>query len=509
MSGSAREVLDAAGVPVAADSLYRALFVAAVDSIIICDEHGRAIECNAAATQLLACAREQLIGTTPVDWSPEFQPDGRRSDELASEVFAKVLAGESARFEWVNIRHDGSRIDVGVTVRRMEGLPPHIVVISRDISAEKALERELRLSEEKFSKAFRISPDPIIFSEIATGLIREINPAFTSSFGFSQADVLGRTTVEIGLWADLRQREQTVARMREQGHLNNHEVDFRTKQGEVRTVLGSSVRIDIEGSPYWLVQFRDITERKAMERKLQELNAALDLRVAERTAELERAVRELEAFSYSVSHDLRAPLRAINGYARIVAECEKDKISEESCGMLDRIAHNASHMGDLIDDILEYSRLGRLPAEAQSVDLNALVAGLRPELEALYKAAKIDVGILPTVHGDRTMLRGVFQNLIENACKFSVAQASPRVEVGVTEQDGRRIFHVRDNGVGFDMRYASKLFGMFQRLHGAGEFAGTGVGLAIVKRLVERHGGRIWAEAEPGKGAVFRFTLAD
>ena len=243
------------------------------------------------------------------------------------------------------------------------------------------------------------------------------------------------------------------------------------------------------------------------EEGLRSMNETLEHRVAERTRELEIANRELESFSYSVSHDLRAPLRAINGFSQIILESEGGRISGEGKRLFDRIVRNSNRMGQLIDDILEYSRAGRSPLERTKVDMDALARAVARESSEDYPSTKIDIGQLPVVAGDRAMLRQILENLIGNACKYSARSEQPLIQIDARMTAGEMVFHVRDNGVGFEMQYAGKLFGMFQRMHAEGEFAGTGVGLAIVKRLIERHGGRIWAESVPGQGSVFHFTL--
>jgi signal transduction histidine kinase len=245
------------------------------------------------------------------------------------------------------------------------------------------------------------------------------------------------------------------------------------------------------------------------EERLRQLSQTLEARVVERTAELEEANRELEAFSYSISHDLRSPLRSINGYARILVEEEGARLGEANRGLLERIAHNAIRLGELIDDILDYSRAGRQALERSTVDLTALAEAVSQELREQFPATQIDIRAIPAVSGDPMLLRLVLQNLLGNACKFSAGREHPRVEFGWREENGERAYFVSDNGAGFDMRHAAKLFGMFQRLHSAKEFSGTGVGLAIVKRLVERHGGRVWVVAEPDCGATFSFTLGE
>lgn len=261
---------------------------------------------------------------------------------------------------------------------------------------------------------------------------------------------------------------------------------------------------------YWLYRraLVRLAEREQVELHIRELNESLDRRVKQRTAELEKANRELESFSYSVSHDLRAPLRALNGYARIIQEDEAARLSQEGKEMLARIWVNAERMGALIDDILQFSRVGRTEMRCAPTDMDALVAGAIEELRAEYPAATVRVGPMPAARGDEAMLRQVWINLIGNALKFSSRCEQPLIEVGSEATDGSTVYFVRDNGAGFDMTNAAHLFGVFQRLHAANEYPGTGAGLAIVKRIVERHGGRIWAESAPDKGTTFRFTLA-
>jgi light-regulated signal transduction histidine kinase (bacteriophytochrome) len=223
--------------------------------------------------------------------------------------------------------------------------------------------------------------------------------------------------------------------------------------------------------------------------------------------ELEYANKELEAFSYSVSHDLRAPLRSINGFSHILMDAERERLSKEGGELLDRVIHASNRMGQLIDDILRFSRISRAELQRASVDMKALAQTVVAEVREAYPGAQIDVGALPMVVGDQTMLRQALSNLIDNALKFSARRAQPEVKIGAEIRNGETVFHVRDNGAGFDMRYAGRLFGVFQRMHSATEFPGTGVGLAVVKRIVDRHKGRIWAEAVPDQGACFYFTL--
>ncbi len=253
--------------------------------------------------------------------------------------------------------------------------------------------------------------------------------------------------------------------------------------------------------------FVDLSERHRAEEEIRRLNASLEARVKRRTQELEAAMREMEAFSYSISHDLRAPLRAINGFAQALLDKPDLAMDAQSAAMFERIVRNSNKMGRLIDDILEYSRLGRANLLRGPVDLGALARSIAAEQREAFPATRVEIGDLPVVHGDATMLRQVLENLIGNAFKYSAPKATPVVRITAIRDRLEDIISVGDNGVGFDMNHMAKLFGMFQRLHPEHDFPGTGVGLAIVKRLVERHGGRVYAEAQAERGARFSFVL--
>ena len=245
-------------------------------------------------------------------------------------------------------------------------------------------------------------------------------------------------------------------------------------------------------------QLGPVIRRKRAEERIDALNVSLK----RYTAQLEASNKDLESFSYSVSHDLRAPLRAIDGFARMLVEDYGDRLDAEGRRLLEVVRSSSRHMGQLIDDLLDFSRLGRQELSKQSIDMSALARDAAREL-----GPEAQVGSLPAAHADRTLLRQVWLNLIGNAVKYTGKRADPRIEIGGREEAAENVYWVRDNGVGFDMRYAQKLFGVFQRLHGPDEFPGTGVGLAIVERAVTRHGGRVWAESRAGEGACFYFSL--
>jgi signal transduction histidine kinase len=267
---------------------------------------------------------------------------------------------------------------------------------------------------------------------------------------------------------------------------------------------------DGEGARGFYGIFMDVTRQERARLEIEQLNSELDQRVKDKTADLTAVNRELESFAYSISHDLRAPLRGIDGFSQMAIEEYGDRLDEQGRGYLQRVRAAAQRMGGLIDDILELSRVSRLAMRRESVDLGRLAAELQDEMRQNDPGRQVDMAIGQgcKCEGDPRLLRILLQNLLENAWKYSAKTPHAEIEFGCNDEKGEAVFFVRDNGVGFDMDYADRLFAPFQRLHGPEEFAGSGIGLATVARIVHRHGGRIWAESSPGHGATFRFTLA-
>jgi len=290
-------------------------------------------------------------------------------------------------------------------------------------------------------------------------------------------------------------------------------VEFRIRRhdGEYRWFDTQAVRLRDAGghTVKWFGANTDMTERKRAEEEIRKLNAELEQRVRERTAELEAANKELETFSYSVSHDLRAPLRGIDGFSRILLEKCSAQLDDEGKDSLQRVRAATQRMGELIDDLLTLSRATRAELRRTTVDLTALAGEIVAELERAEPTRRVRWVIAPglAATGDRQLLRLVLDNLLNNALKFTGRQAEACIEFGAMKGEQGCAFYVRDNGVGFDMAYAGKLFGAFQRLHATADFPGTGIGLATVQRIIHRHGGRVWAEGQVNHGATFFFTL--
>lgn len=380
--------------------------------------------------------------------------------------------------------------------------------IERDVAELKRTEQSLR----KMSRAIESSPATVIITD-PQGIIEYVNPKFTEVTGYAPAEAIGKTPgiLKSGLTPSSLYRDlwTTIRAGKEwRGELRN-----RRKNGELfwEDTRISSLRDEQGRITHFIAVKEDISARKAAEDEIVRLNAELERRVAERTRQLSASNKELEAFSYSISHDLRAPLRGINGFAHLMEEHCKGCEKLESVDYLKRIRKASIRMGDLIDDLLELSRVSRSEIRFETVSVSDMVRALLNDLAAAEPERKVDVRIQGDLaaRGDPVLLQTALQNLLGNAWKFSARQAHPRIEFGARDEGGERIFYVRDNGAGFDMRYADKLFAAFQRLHKPEDFEGTGIGLATVNRIIHLHGGRIWAESRVGEGATFFFTLPD
>jgi two-component system, cell cycle sensor histidine kinase and response regulator CckA len=346
--------------------------------------------------------------------------------------------------------------------------------------------------------------------------IKFLNPVAEALTGWSSSEAVGRIADEIltlvnsktgsPLTSPLRQAllERTTTTM-------EGDVDLVARSGKVTPIDDSAAPIldDFGKVLGGVMVFKDITDARRAHQKIQTANAELERRVVERTAQLEAANQELESFNYSVAHDLRAPLRGIDGFSAILINSHTANLGPEGLDCLNRIRAGAERMRQLIDDLLYLARVARFDFHRQPVDLTELATQILAELRAARKDREVQVVVQKgvAVEGDRRLLRIVLENLLGNAWKFTGKTAAPKIEFGSCTEEGRQVCYVRDNGVGFEMKYAGKLFAVFQRLHTAEEFEGTGVGLAIVERIIHRHGGRIRAESAPEQGATFSFMV--
>lgn len=358
--------------------------------------------------------------------------------------------------------------------------------------------RLFRESREGFVKLFNTSP--VCMSMTTTTLGRRAyvraNNKFLSTFGYTEDEIVGKTSVEIGI-LDQPESDRVRQLITEKGRLQNDYVKCIAKDGKLVHTISSIEFMEMNGEQYLVSFFVDIS-------KIIEQQGTIE----QHARQLEALNKELESFSYSISHDLRAPLRAINGYIKILEEDFTANLDDEGKRLLSTVQRNAMKMDMLISDLLNFSKLGKLPVNKSLIDMNELVLEVVSELKSHgNERAEVRVGALHPVKGDHSLIRQVLQNLIGNALKYSAKKDSPVVEISSDTDSTFTTIRIRDNGAGFDMKYAEKLFGVFQRLHKASEFEGTGVGLAIVQRIINKHGGTVTAVAKPGKGATFSFSI--
>jgi PAS domain S-box-containing protein len=391
-----------------------------------------------------------------------------------------------------------------------EELEQKIAELECELVQSRAREESLRATNAQLIHLINSSPAAIITLD-QEGKVNMWNPAAELIFGWNKDEVLGQVNPIVPKsqieW--FFQRHTQVV----QGQpLVGVEVERKKKDGTPIDVSISSAQVLNEAGDVDLIIgiMLDITQRKKVERENQELLATLEQRVRQRTAELEGAIRDLESFSYSISHDLRAPLRSINSFANILLEDYEESLDEEARDLLQRVVNNSRRMSELIDDLLEFSRTGRQPLHRQPTDITAMAGDILNELrlqETSDRRVEVVMGQLPPAQVDPSLFRQVLVNLLSNAWKFTRRSEGARIEVSGQQVGDELVYVVQDNGAGFSMDYADKLFAVFQRLHRAEEFEGTGVGLAIVAKIVNRHGGTISAQGELGKGARFEVRL--
>jgi PAS domain S-box-containing protein len=547
-----------AGVLRESEERLRATFYGIGDGVIATDAQGRISRLNRAA--------EALTGWTEIEAAG--RPAGEvlrlldeTTREAASDPIGKVLGRREAEVlgtRTVLAVREGAERPIRASVSPVFGCDGGVagsVAILRDQTAERAKDAAYRERESLFRAVFDQAVVGMAHVDTATGAFLRVNQRYADIVGFSREELASLRFQDVTHPEDVT---RDVARMDElaAGRISEFTVDKRYLRKDGRVVWGS-----LAVSPMWapgdppttnISMVLDITERKRAEaetraaqaelcrllaeadrsrqallsvvedqraadtalrqseQRYRQLSVELEKRVLERTTQLEEANKELEAFSYSVSHDLRAPLRAIDGFSRMIVEDHAGSLDSEGHRLLGVVSANARRMAHLIDDLLRLSRLGRSEIRLASVDMAALARTAFEDVVEDPKAREqIDfrVGELPRVEGDPALLRQAWINLLSNAVKFSALQERPVVEVEGRVEGHAVVYSVKDNGAGFNMAYSGKLFGVFQRLHGPSEFEGTGVGLALVRRIVLRHGGRVWAEGAIGQGATFSFSL--
>lgn len=500
------------------------------------------------ALKQLGYTAEVMAGKVE-EWLHEIHPDDLPAVQA---IFTEIMQTKESEFDLeFRLRHrDGSYrwlLTHSLIQKDEKGLPVKLLGSSIDITRRKENEAILSASERRFRSLAESSQDYIMVYDRACRHIYE-NPAGLKVAGMAPEDIIGKTHREAGfsdelseLWeGDISSVFQTgtgTQRLFEwesvQGTVY---LDWRLspifdEQGEVELVLGISRDITaIKKAEAEIVAAQDELKRLLLEAdqsrrallslvedqvrvqaEIRKLNTELEQRVKDRTARLEAANKELEAFAYSVSHDLRAPLRALDGFSSELLDSYSDLLDAQGRHYLRRIKEASNRMSDLINDILNLSHVSRAQLTPQSVDLSQLAKESANELKSLYPETSFEFNIAPSLpaQGDANLLRLVIENLMSNACKFSSRSPHPQVIVDMVQQGENLVYYVKDNGTGFDMAYADKLFVPFQRLHRNEEYPGTGIGLVIVQRIVTRHGGRVWTEASPGNGATFYFTLGE
>jgi PAS domain S-box-containing protein len=489
---------------------YRRLFESAKDGILILDaETGRVADVNAFLVELLGYSHEAFLGKKV--WEL-----GLLKDIVANQNnFTELQQTGYVRYEDMALEtRDGRRIDVEFVSNVY--LVNHQKVIQcniRDITARKRVEEQLTASfKEVHDLKAALDEHAIVATTDAQGKITYVNDKFCTISKYSHEELLGQDHRIINSGHHPKEFFHNLWTTIAQGRVWHGEIKNKAKDGSFYWVDATIVPfLDEQGKPRQYVAIRtDITARKQAEEEVRELNTQLEQRVAARTAELAAANKELEAFCYSVSHDLRAPLRGLDGFSLALLEDYGAKLGDEGKSLLQRIRAGSQRMGQLIDDLLNLSRVSRSELHRGPVDLSGLANDVVDELRERdpHRDVALRIAENLTADGDSQLLRVVLENLLGNAWKYTAKRPQAAIEFGRGCDNGHSSFFVRDDGVGFDMQYVDKLFTPFQRLHRMNEFPGSGIGLATVQRIIHRHGGRVWAQAEVNKGATFHFTLS-
>jgi len=485
-----------------ANSYNRSLIEASLDPLVTIGPDGKITDVNAATETATGRSRTDLVGTDFSDYFTE--------PENAKIGYQRVFREGTVRDYPLELRHvKGTVMPVlynASVYRDGNNGVAGVFAAARDITHLKRAEEKLR-----HLAAIVESSDDAIIGKTLDERILSWNRGAERIYGYTAEETVGKpisTVVPPDLQGELT---GIMERVRRGERVEHFETIRRRKDGKtIHVALTVSPIRDGNGKIIAASTIaRDITDRKRAEEEIQKLNKELEQRVAERTSQLELANKELEAFAYSVSHDLRAPLRSIDGFSRILLEDYADKLDGDGREHLDTVRAASQRMAQLIDDILQLSRITRTPLRLLPVDLSALAAAVADDLRKIEPDRAVEFVIEPgcLAFADANLMRIVLENLVGNAWKFTGKTPGARIRFGMEVRSGTVVYFVRDNGVGFDMKYSAKLFGAFQRLHSANEFPGTGIGLASVQRIIHRHGGEVWIESRPGEGTTAYFTI--
>jgi len=477
------------------------------------DTEGRLVRINQTELDWLGYPRDEVIGRPFTDFLTPASLD------VFHASYPRFKAsGRADNLEYELRRRDGSTFLVSLSSTALYDKNGNYLASRstlHDITARKRAEDELRATRDRLEQIIDVSPAAIYRVDLSAA----DRPARVSFLSHQIVDLTGHALADWqtpGFWESHLHPDDRQAVLDAQGKLFahdalQHEYRFLCRDGRAIWIHDRLILLrDAAGQPREVIgTWLDITQRKEAELALRQVNEQLEQRVRQRTHELEIINKELEAFSYSVSHDLRAPLRSIDGFSQVLLQRYADKLDDAGRDYLGRVRRASQRMGELIDDLLQLSRLSRGPLRRQEVDLSVLATTLLEELQRTAPERPVRATVQPGLraYGDPGLLRVMLDNLLGNAWKFTRHTENAAIEFGRETRDGELVYCVRDNGAGFDNAYAHKLFRVFQRLHGNDEYEGTGIGLATVGRIVQRHHGRVWAAGEPGKGATFHFTL--
>ncbi|HET9914801.1 MAG TPA: PAS domain S-box protein [Anaerolineales bacterium] len=479
------------------------------EAAFLIDENARFHFVNDGACSVLGYTRAELLGLGVQDVDPDFPP------ERWSSHWNELRAQRSLIFEGHHKAKDGRIFPVEIYANYFEyDSQSYNLALVRDITERKQTEEALRQSEGRFRRLTENARDVIYRMSLPDGRYEYISPAVLTMLGYPPEDYYANPLLfKQALHPDWHKyfEEQWINLLNGE-MLPTYEYQAIHKSGTVRWFNQRNILVlDGAGKPIAIEGIvTDITDRKRAEEEIRQLNRELEQRVANRTAQIEAANKELEAFAYSISHDLRAPLRHIDGFVEMLKNRTTADLDDQSRHYMDVIADSARKMGMLIDDLLAFSRVSRSEISKAQVDLGELIQEVIREAQPETEGRNIQwkIALLPRVTGDQAMLRVVMTNLILNALKFTRPRPVAEIEIGYKRENETEVaIFVRDNGVGFDMAYADKLFGVFQRLHQQDDFEGTGIGLANVRRIINRHGGRTWADGKVDHGATFYFSL--